>query len=135
MNRARQHNIAALSYIFPILPGKQEAWRRFCQEMAGSRHYEYELSRQRLGITKECIQLVQMPPQGDIAVVYLEMKHPELVIAQLAHSDLPFDRWFRNQLLELHGFDVTQLLSKQCSEVIFLWQRSQSTWGEPIQPG
>lgn len=122
MNGTRQHNTTALSYIFQILPGKQEAWRRFCQEMEGTRRGEYELSRQRLGITKECIWFAQIP-QGEMAIVYLEMEHPELVIAQLATSSLPFDRWFRSQLLDLHGFDVSQLLSKPCSEVIFLWQR------------
>ena len=36
---------------FPILAGKVEAWRRFCQEISGSRRQMYEASRQRLGIT------------------------------------------------------------------------------------
>jgi hypothetical protein len=123
MNEARQNGISALSCVLPILPGKQEAWRRFCQELAGSRHGEYEWSRQRLGITKECIWFAQMP-QGEMAIVYLEMEHPERVIVQLAISALPFDRWFRSQLLELHGVDVSQMLSTPCSEVLFLWQES-----------
>ena len=120
MNEARQDGTTALSCVLPILPGKQEAWRRFCQELEGSRHGEYEWTRQRLGITKECIWFAQMP-QGEMAIVYLEMEHSELAIAQLATSDLPFDRWFRSQLLELHGFDVWHLLSKPCSEVTFMW--------------
>ena len=123
MNEARQNGTACLTCVLPILPGKQEAWRRFCQALEGSRHDEYERSRQRLGIIKECIWFAQMP-QGEIAVVYLEMEHPERVIAQLATSSVPFDRWFRSQLLELHGVDVSHLQSIPCSEVLFLWQES-----------
>lgn len=123
MNEVRRDGPAALACVLPILPGKQEAWRRFFQELEGSRRCEYELSRQRLGITKECTWFAQMP-QGEVAIVYLEMEHPELVIVQLATSALPFDRWFRSQLLELHGLDVSQLLAKPCSEVMFLWQGS-----------
>ena len=44
---------------FPILGGKAEAWRRFCQEMAGSRASLYEASRRRLGITRERMVLVE----------------------------------------------------------------------------
>jgi hypothetical protein len=36
---------------FPIVAGKGEAWRRFCQEMSGSRRLMYEASRLRLGVT------------------------------------------------------------------------------------
>src|SRR5579859_4773700 len=79
VNEARQDGTTALSCVLPILPGKQEAWRRFCQELEGSRHGEYEWTRQRLGITKECIWFAQMP-QGEMAIVYLEMEHSELAI-------------------------------------------------------
>ena len=43
---------------FPIVAGKVEAWRRFCQELSGSRRQMYEASRQRLGITCERMALV-----------------------------------------------------------------------------
>src|SRR5947209_6288030 len=45
--------VAVLAFALPILPGKQEAWRRFCQELLESRFCEYQESRQRLGITRE----------------------------------------------------------------------------------
>lgn len=123
MKQLRRDGTASLACVLPILPGKQEAWRRFCQALEGSRHDEYEWSRQRLGIIKECICFAQMT-QGEMAIVYLEMERPERVIAQLATSSVPFDCWFRSQLLDLHGFDVSQMLSKPCSEVMFLWQAS-----------
>jgi hypothetical protein len=57
-------------------------------------------------------------------IVSLEAEHSEQVLPQLVASDLPFDRWFRQQLLELHGLDVTQALSRPPVELVFIWQKS-----------
>jgi len=56
---------------FPILAGKVEAWRRFCQELSGSRRKQYEASRQRLGITRERMALMETS-FGATAVTTLE---------------------------------------------------------------
>ena len=56
---------------FPIVAGKVEAWRRFCQELSGSRRQMYEASRQRLGITRERLVLVETA-FGSAAVTTLE---------------------------------------------------------------
>jgi hypothetical protein len=116
--------VAAIAFVWPILPGRQEAWRRFCQVLMGSRLSEYEESRQRLGIRKELAWLHHFTQalQGEIVVVYLEAEHPERVVAQLAASDLPFDCWFRKQLLELHGLDLAQPPSGPTTELVFVWQ-------------
>ncbi len=37
--------MASLGSVFPILPGKTEQWKHFCQEMVGPRRSEYEASR------------------------------------------------------------------------------------------
>src|SRR5947209_6091968 len=113
--------VAVLAFALPILPGKQEAWRRFCQELLGSRYCEYEESRRRLGITREITWFAQTA-QGEIAVVYLDADHPEQVFPGLAASDLRFDGWLRQQLLELHGFDVAKRPLGLSHELIFTWQ-------------
>ena len=33
--------MTALMIMMPLLPGKQEAWRQFCQILQGSRHGDY----------------------------------------------------------------------------------------------
>lgn len=116
----------SLVCVLPILPGKQEEWRRFCQVLQGSRRCQYEESRQRLGIIKELAWLHSplQAPQGEVVVICLQVEHPEQVLPQLAASDLPFDRWFRQQLLELHGLDVTQALPGPANELVFVWKRS-----------
>ena len=90
---------------FPILAGKVEAWRRFCQELAGSRRKPYEVSRQRLGITRERLALVETA-FGSTAVTTLEAPDVAQALGQIIGSDLPFDVWYRQRLLELHGVNL-----------------------------
>ena len=115
--------MAVLAFALPILPGKQEAWRRFCQELLESRYCEYEESRLRLGITSEITWFAQTA-QGEMAIVCLEADHPEQVIPGLAGSDQPFDGWLRQQLLDLHGVDVAKRPHGLAYELIYTWQVS-----------
>ena len=114
----------ATTFVWPILPGKQEAWRRFCQMLVGRHINEYMESRRRLGITKELIWLAQMP-QSDLAIVYLEAQHPIDVLVLLGASSFPFDRWLHKQLLELHGLNLAQPRSHPASELVLVWQAPQ----------
>lgn len=113
--------MAVLALALPILAGKQEAWRRFCQELQESRYSEYEAARRRLGISREITWFAQTA-QGEMALVYIEAAQPERVFAVLAASDLPFDEWFRQQLLEIHGFDVASRPRDLACELISSWQ-------------
>lgn len=90
---------------FPILAGKVEAWRRFCQELSGSRRQPYETSRQRLGITRERLALVDTA-FGSTAVTTLEAPNVAKALGEIISSGLPFDMWYREQLLELHGINL-----------------------------
>jgi hypothetical protein len=47
-----------LRLVLPILPGKVEAWRHFCQELQGARRADYEASRRRRGVVAEEFALV-----------------------------------------------------------------------------
>ena len=87
---------------FPIVAGKVEAWRRFCQEMSGSWRLMYEASRRRLGITREQLALIETA-FGSAAVTTLEANNMGLALSQIIGSILPFDRWYREQMQELHG--------------------------------
>jgi hypothetical protein len=112
--------MTALTVVLPLLPGKQEAWRRFCQTLQGSHRLEYEACRERMGITKEEVWLSETL-QGDLVRIHLEAEHPEHVLAGLTASHRPFDRWFRQQLLDLHGLDLMQLAPASAHELIFAW--------------
>ena len=112
---------------FPILAGKVEAWRRFCQELSGSRQPMYEASRQRLGITLERLVLVETA-FGSTAVTTLEAPDVNRALGQIIASDLPFDVWYRERLQELHGINLAgyEQFSQQRSlphnqELLFEW--------------
>ncbi len=56
--------MASFAAAFPILPGKTEQWKRFCQETVGPRRSEYEAANNRLGVTRDFAAL-QQTPQGE----------------------------------------------------------------------
>ncbi len=97
--------MAGIVLTFPILADKVEAWRRFCQEMAGSRRKSYEASRQQLGITRERLALVETA-YGSTAVTTLEAPDIANALGQIIASTSPFDIWYRDRLKELHGIDL-----------------------------
>ena len=110
-------------FVAPILPGQSEGWRRFLQEMMESRRPEYEESRRRLGISQEWVWIAETV-NGAVAVIAVIAAQPEQVLARLATSELAVDRWYREQLLALQGFDLTKSLSRAAPELVLEWQAS-----------
>ena len=56
--------MAAVTLAASILPGREEEWRRFVQEVAEERIAEYEALRQRLGIRNESVWLARTRKGG-----------------------------------------------------------------------
>jgi len=110
--------------LLPLLPGKQEAWRRFYQILQGSRRNEYAAWRECMGIAQEEVWLSQAA-QGDLVRIHLQAEQPQSVLAGLMASQGVFDRWLQQQLLELHGMNLGQLVSASVQELIFAWQPAQ----------
>ncbi|MDQ6694316.1 MAG: hypothetical protein M3014_07820, partial [Chloroflexota bacterium] len=111
----------SIASVWPILPGKLDAWRRFADEMQGARREEYDASSRRLGTTI-CRMYHQQTPQGDLAVVYLEAADMGRLFQGMATSQDPYDVWFREQVMDIHGWDVTQPMPGPLPEMVFEWQ-------------
>ena len=116
----------------PIVAGKVEAWRRFCQEISGSRLQLYEASRQRLGITRERLALVETP-FGSATLTTLEAPDMSQALTQIITSALPFDCWYREQVQTIHGVTlagyeqfVQPPLPSDHQELLFEWKHSAS---------
>jgi hypothetical protein len=90
---------------FPIVTSRVEAWRRFCQEMSGSRRQMYEDSRRRLGVTRERLALVESA-YGSTAVTILEARDVGQALWLIITSTFPFDCWYREQMQELFGVNL-----------------------------
>jgi hypothetical protein len=98
-------SLSGLVLTLPIPAGKVEAWRRFCQELSGSRQQLHAASRRRLGITRERLVLVETP-FGSASVTMLEAHDMRQALAEMINSDLPFESWYRKSLEELHGVSL-----------------------------
>ena len=115
--------MATYGFMVPILPGQEDADRRLSEELAGPRRAEYEASRRRLGWHAERVWL-QTTPQGSVAVFFLEADDIERVFTGLATSTDPFDVWWREQIQQIHGMDLTQPLPGPPNEQILNWTDS-----------
>ena len=120
---------------FPILAGKVEAWRRFCQELSGSQLQMYLTSRRRMGITHERMELMENA-YGATAATTLEASDVSQALGQIFTSNLPFDVWYRKRLQELYGVELDSyeqflkpLPSSSNQELLFEWTLTSSVDG------
>jgi hypothetical protein len=65
----------------------------------------YEASRHRLGITHERLTLVETA-FGSAAVTTLEAPDVDRALGQIIASKRPFERWYREQVQDLHGINL-----------------------------
>lgn len=103
----RQPSPSQVILISPILPGREEAWRRFVQNMQGDQDEAYAASLTRLHIQAERIWINETA-EGAVAVMVIEADQPEMALQALATSQHPFDCWFRQQVLALLGHDLNR---------------------------
>jgi len=116
----------------PLLPGKGEEWRRWAQELQGSRHAEYAALRNRLGIHFER-SWIGTVHGVEFVFVYLEVDDSAEICTRLASSSHPFDCWYRKKLQELHGLDIAQHHRSLLLEDAFVWPAPGS--GDCAQEG
>lgn len=109
-----------LTLIAPIRPGASEAWRRYLQELTGSRRDEYEAFCRRWGVAREQIWIIETL-KGAMTIITIATSEPELVVEKLVNSDLPFERQFREQLLLAQGVDLTNLSVEAPVELLLDW--------------
>lgn len=132
--------MSSVRLAIPIVAGKVEAWRRFCQELSGSRRRSYIGSRRRLGIIRERMELIETP-FGAQSVNTLEASDIGRVFAQIATSEAPFDLWYRERLAELHGIVLggsgplePSTAAGERREVAFEWVSDPTTFDEAHTP-
>jgi hypothetical protein len=99
--------MASYAFAIPIRPEMVERDRELAKELNGPRKAEFAASRARAGITSERVW-VQQTPQGTLAVVVLEGDDIGRALGVIASSQDPFDVWWRAQILEIHGVDLSQ---------------------------
>jgi steroid delta-isomerase-like uncharacterized protein len=95
-----------LALAVPILPGKQEAWRHFRDQLAGPRFPEFVESRRRLRIRE--VSFHQQTPDGEFLIITWEGEFVAWALLNMGAGEDDFTNWFVDQVRELHGFDLRQ---------------------------
>jgi hypothetical protein len=117
-------------FIWQVSADQEEPWRRFLQELSGSRYEEYADSRRRLGIIAEYVWFAPKPSGGGAAVVFLVAEDPEQALRELvaepAASEASFDSWLTKKMHELFGRGYAQLPRAARGELLFAWREASS---------
>jgi hypothetical protein len=93
-------------FTIPIVPGKEGLDRETLDTMVGSRRDEFEAALREAGLSRQMVWH-QQTPDGTVAVVYLEGDDAAAGMQQFSSSDAPFNTWFRDQMKEVHGVDIS----------------------------
>ena len=116
--------MALVSFVGPILPGKTEQWRQFMSEIQGPRFNDFKASRERYGVHERTF--LQPTPMGDMVIVTLEGNDPMGAFQKMANDQDPFTRWFVQQVMEIHGFDLTKGLPGEPPQLVIDSQDRQA---------
>lgn len=111
--------LTEISFVWPIVAGKEEEWRRVLQELEGSRSADFGRMIQHLGIDTIGVWL-QRTWYGELAVVHLKVDDAAEAILLLADSEGTFEKWLKRRVEALHGVVVTRVGSDTAPELIFL---------------
>jgi hypothetical protein len=112
--------MGANNLMFPIQAGKEQDARAFAAEVAGARRDEFAAHHNRAGNTRETWAL-QETPTGSFMLVWFE-GDPEKAFGDLATNDSEFMKWFRDQVLDLTGTDLSAPPDGPLPETLVDWQ-------------
>ena len=105
-------------FVWPIAAGKEEEWRRFLQELGGSRSVDFGRMRRRLGIVAVGVWL-QRTGRGELAVVHVQAEDPLGAASTLAGSEEGFEGWLQRKVKEFHGVDVARAGARATPKLVF----------------
>jgi hypothetical protein len=95
-----------LAIAIPILPGQEERWRQFRDQLRGSRNADFKASRERLGIRERTYH--QVTPQGELVVVTQSGENPAEAFGRFGEAQDEFTDWFVGEVQAVHGVDLRQ---------------------------
>ena len=109
----------AYAFAIPIPPGKTDAVRRFSEESLGARKREFDDMQRRSGVTEESYWLQHDPELRDLLIVVSSSDQTDF-LEIMANPQTPFDRWYRDQIQDILGFDPAQPAGER-NELLGRW--------------
>lgn len=111
--------MGVFSGMFPILPGKEDAFRTWATEVTHARKAGFDALQGRGEITRETWAL-QATPAGSFMLVWFE-GNIEKAFDDVATGQDEFTVWHRAQLLEVTGIDLTKPEEGPPPELLLDW--------------
>jgi hypothetical protein len=104
--------------VLPILPNREESWRRLAQDLLEDHLGEYEALGRHLGIRRVRVYLVRMP-RWDVILAHVETSDPAEAFRQFMASKDPFVGWLKEKITEVNGCEVNRPRRVPSPELIF----------------
>ncbi|HEX9228516.1 MAG TPA: hypothetical protein VF885_18085 [Arthrobacter sp.] len=108
----------SITWFTPILPGKLEEWQAMVAEVNGPRREEIDRLYQSAGVAREVASLMHTP-QGDFVCLFHESEDLAKAFQTLAASDDPYDAWFKEHLVSVHGLTAEMLAGPIPAKLFF----------------
>ena len=89
----------------PLSAGKRDDWDAWMAELKGPRKDEFADMNRRVGLTEHRAYLQPMPDGSYLVLVVVEGDDAGSFLEKLAASDHEFDRWFLQNVAEVHEQD------------------------------
>jgi len=109
----------AYAFAIPIPLDKTDAVRRLTQESLGARKSEFDDMQRRSGVTEESYWLQHDLDSGDLLIVVSSSDQTDFMEI-MAKPQTPFDRWYRDQLRDIFGFDPAEPAGER-NELLGSW--------------
>ena len=111
--------MAVFNGLFPVLPGKEDAARAFANEAQGARLVGLTEHLNRVSVTRETWTLLTTP-MGSFINVWFE-GDVQAAFTDLATADDEYIVWFRQQVLDVTGVDMSVPPDGPAPELVLDW--------------
>lgn len=112
--------MAVFNGMFPVLPGKEDAARKFAESTTGPRLKDFIEQQSHASIVRETWTL-QQTPAGSFVLVWFE-GDVEKAFADIGSDQGEFATWFRAQVKDVTGVDLAAPDDSPPPEVLVDWQ-------------
>ena len=85
-----------ICWVVPVIPGRTDAARAYCESLEKERRAEYEASEREIGIDRELFFLWH-GPAGDYIVLYMDGADMTDALKKWADHEGPFETWGKAQ--------------------------------------
>ena len=93
------------AFAVPLAAEKLVAWKNWVESLKGPRKAAFDDMNARLGLTEHAAYLQPAPDGSFLVIVIQDGPGGDSFGERLLSSDHEFDRWFAENVADLHGID------------------------------